>query len=110
MDVDELLRKHDIDPAGLEPAPDAATRQDVITRICEQPPRPCTMCGEPSPTARIHPTPDHGPRWVDLCREHWSAVRHPWRGPSTVAGILADIRWAAAEVGLPADAPAVRWL
>jgi hypothetical protein len=101
MDVEELLARHAIDPAALEPAPADTSRQQVIDRICAFPPRPCSVCGEPSPTARMRVFPGHGPRWVDLCRDHSLAVIGPWRGPSTVEGILADLREAAAELGLP---------
>jgi hypothetical protein len=55
------------------------------------------MCGDDYRTAHVVTFPKEGPRWVDLCREHTIATMEPWRGPSTVEGILADLREVAAE-------------
>jgi len=99
--VDELLAHHGIAPAYLEPAPADAARREVIDRICAAPARACSVCGEPSPTARIVDFPGYGRRWVDLCSGHSKAVMQPWRGPTTVEGILADLREVAAEMGAP---------
>lgn len=98
MDVGKLLAERGVDTFHLEPAP-AATRRDVVARVTG-PPRPCTACGEPSCTTRIHATAD-GPRWVDLCWQHARATAPQWRGPSTLQGIVADLREAALEAGVP---------
>jgi hypothetical protein len=100
MTVEDLLAAHAIDPAGLESAPVDCSRRQVEARICSMPPRPCTFCGEVSPSARAVDLPGHGPRWVDLCSRHWRQVRRRWRGPSTVEGIVADLRAAADAVGV----------
>ena len=64
------------------------------------PPWPCSVCGEMSSTVRIYDSPEHGPRWVDLCWHHGFATMSPWRGPSTAEGIIADLREVAAKLGL----------
>ncbi|MCX4704388.1 hypothetical protein [Streptomyces sp. NBC_01373] len=98
--VEQLLTEHAIDPAALPSAPADASRRNVMHRICMLPPWPCGVCGDPSRTSRTIDT-EAGPRWVDLCRDHSLAVMPPWRGPTTVEGIVADLRWAAAQLGLP---------
>ena len=57
-------------------------------------------CGEDSATALVRNFGD-GPRWVDLCWEHGWATVEPAPGmPTTLEGILADVREVAAELGL----------
>ncbi|MFE1455824.1 hypothetical protein ACFW7K_12645 [Streptomyces sp. NPDC058735] len=101
MEPADLLDQHGIDPAGLEAAPVPPARQETLTRIQEVPPRPCAVCGDPVATARIVRFPDAGSRWVDLCWDHGMAVRPRSRVPETLEGILADLRAAAREAGLP---------
>jgi hypothetical protein len=74
------------------------TRRQVSARLREPIVRPCTVCGDGYRTAQVVPFPGEGSRWVDLCREHAIATMEPWRGPSTVEGILADLREVAAEL------------
>lgn len=99
MTIDELLAKAAVDVTHLEPAPAGARHRDVITRILATPPKPCTACGAPSPTARIIDTPD-GRRWVDLCRDHGLAVM-PRTAPPALDRVIADLRAAAAAARLP---------
>jgi hypothetical protein len=98
MSIDELLTHHAVDPSRLEPAPPEATRRHVSARLREPIARPCTVCGDGYRTTQVLVFPGSGPRWVDLCREHTLATMEPWRGPSTVEGILADLREVAAEL------------
>jgi hypothetical protein len=101
VDLDDLLREHGIDVARLEPAPPGAVRRDVVARVCEVPPRPCSVCGEPAATARLLDGAGDGRRWIDLCWPHGRATAPRWRGPTTVKGIVADLREAAAEARVP---------
>ncbi|MEU8976075.1 hypothetical protein AB0D11_44060 [Streptomyces monashensis] len=98
MSVDELLGRHAVDPSHLELAPPEVTRRQVSARLREPTVRPCTVCGDGYRTAQVFTFPGEGPRWVDLCRELAIATMEPWRGPSTVEGILADLREVAAEL------------
>jgi hypothetical protein len=98
MSVDELLARHTVDPSHLAPGPPEATRRHVSARLREPIARPCTVCGNDYRTTQVVTFPEDGPRWVDLCREHMLATMEPWRGPSTVEGILADLREVAAEL------------
>ncbi|MFG2025388.1 hypothetical protein [Streptomyces sp. NPDC048825] len=73
LNLNDLLRQHRVDLAGLDPAPAEPSLQDRLDRVCGTTPPPCTLCGVVSPTCRIIATP-HGPRWVDLCAEHGLAT------------------------------------
>lgn len=102
MTVEELLARHAVDPATLDPAPTDCSEAIRCARYDLHGQLPCSACGLPGDcrTSRVIATA-HGPRWVDLCREHSLAVMQGWRGPATPAGILADLREVAAEVGMP---------
>ncbi|MET9454479.1 hypothetical protein ABZY05_05225 [Streptomyces canus] len=107
MDVEELLRQHAVDGSGLDPAPpetgDRLTDDpQVRARYRADAWRPCCVCGTDYRTSRVIDFPGCGPRWVDLCRDHSLAVRKPALPtmPATVEGAFADIREAAAKLGL----------
>ncbi|WP_327691334.1 hypothetical protein OG870_22680 [Streptomyces sp. NBC_00461] len=100
IDLGELLRQQHVDLSALEPAPAKPTSSEKVRRIQRMPPWPCSVCGEMSPTVRVYDSPEHGPRWVDLCRDHGITTMPPWRGPSTVEGIIADLREVADKLGL----------
>ncbi|MFF4500356.1 hypothetical protein [Streptomyces sp. NPDC001401] len=52
-------------------------------------------------SARVYDSPDHGPRWVDLCLPHMVLTSKPApRMPTTWEGIFADLREVTAELGL----------
>jgi hypothetical protein len=107
MDVEELLRRHAVDGASLDPAPpetgDRLTDDPhVRARFRADAWRPCCVCGTDYRTSRVIDFPGLGPRWVDLCRDHSLAVRKPALPtmPSTVEGAFEDIREVAAGLGL----------
>jgi hypothetical protein len=98
---DELLARHGMDPATLPVAPADPSRQEMRDRCRILPGAPCMVCDEYCATTSVANIPGHGPRWVDLCWRHFRGVTKPAPGvPSTMEGILADIRAAADEVGL----------
>ncbi len=101
MEPADLLGQHSIEPGDLEVAPALPAPREMLARIQEVPPRPCAVCGDPVATARVVRFPDAGSRWVDLCWDHGMAVRPRSRVPETLEGILADLRAAAREAGLP---------
>lgn len=101
MEPADLLDQHGIKPDGLEAAPAPPARRETLVRIQEAPPRPCVVCGDPAATTRVVPFPGAGPRWADLCWGHGMAVRPRSRLPRTLEGIVADLRAAADEAGLP---------
>ncbi|MGW6747613.1 hypothetical protein [Streptomyces sp. NPDC055006] len=97
MDTADLLLRLDLDPADLKPAPSrAATAQDARERLGPEP-VPCAACGTPARSTRIIDTPDHGRRWLDLCRGCMLAAAR--RGQPTVplADTVAVLRAAAEE-------------
>lgn len=100
MTVEELLAAHGVNPATLDPAPAEPDRAQRRARYALHLESPCTACGkeEDSRTSHAITFPEHGPRWIDLCREHSLATMGPWRGPSTVEGVLADFREVVADV------------
>ena len=102
MDVHDLLAQYAVDPATLDAAPANPTRAQTMARYARHLELPCTACGREgdSRTSQVAVFPAAGPRWVDLCREHTIETMRPWRGPSTVTGILADVREVAAEAGV----------
>ncbi|MFE3033055.1 hypothetical protein ACFXKY_15595 [Streptomyces canus] len=107
MDVEELLRRHAVDGAGLDPAPpetgDRLTDDPhVRARFRADAWRPCCVCGIDYRTCRVIDFPGYGPRWVDLCRDHSLAVTKPALPtmPTTVEGAFADIREIVAKYGL----------
>ena len=99
MTVGELLARHAVDPARLDPAPAAPSRAQTRARYALHLEKPCSACGkeEDCRTSRVVDFPDAGPRWVDLCRDHSLATMPPWTGPTTVEGILADLRAVAGQ-------------
>ncbi|MEJ8670103.1 hypothetical protein WKI71_21895 [Streptomyces sp. MS1.AVA.1] len=101
MDLGELLRQQQVDPGALEQAPATLNRDEQRLRILRMPPWPCSVCGEPSATARPYDSLEHGPRWVDLCWDHALLTRPPaLKMPTTLEGIFADMRKVATELGL----------
>jgi hypothetical protein len=99
MTVDELLARHAVDPDRLDPAPASPSRAQTMARYALHREKPCSACGkeEDCRTSRVVDFPGRGPRWVDLCREDSLATMPRWTGPTTIEGILADLRQAAAE-------------
>ncbi|MGW3030204.1 hypothetical protein ACWDCB_03115 [Streptomyces sp. NPDC001178] len=100
MTLAELFRRHGVDPDTLPHPPASPPDGEVRTRITQAPLQPCAACGEDSATVLVRDFGD-GPRWVDLCWEHGWATVEPAPGmPTTLEGILADVREVAAELGL----------
>ncbi|MFE2832135.1 hypothetical protein ACFXI6_13975 [Streptomyces mirabilis] len=100
MDTVDLLHSLGIDPAALEPAPSwAPYRGTSLARIDGS--RPCARCGLPARATRVVDVPGLGRRWLDTCRDDFLAASRLWpsRMPSTVEGIVADLRTAAVEAG-----------
>ncbi|MFJ3044136.1 hypothetical protein [Streptomyces tendae] len=101
MEPADLLTQHGIDPARLEPAPHPPARAQILARVQSPPPRSCVVCGDQAATARIVVSPDAGPRWTDWCWVHGMAIHPRCTLPATLEGIIADLRAAAREAGLP---------
>jgi hypothetical protein len=101
MELGELLRQEHIDLTALEAAPGSPTARERALRVKRPPPWPCLVCAEWGAVSRPYTSPEHGPRWVELC---WPHALLSWppapRMPTTTAGILADLQEAAAERGL----------
>ncbi|MFF0736932.1 hypothetical protein ACFYVK_35625 [Streptomyces chartreusis] len=108
MTVEELMQRYAVDPVGLDPAPAKPAMREILARFDQQWTLPCTACGKmrDCQTALSVAFPGYGPRWVDLCREHWLATMSPWRGPTTVEGIMQDLREVIAEVSAKLGTPA----
>jgi hypothetical protein len=96
----DLLRALVIDAADLEPAPPWAPYRGTSTARIDSS-RPCASCGQPARATRVIDVPGLGPRWLDTCHPHFLAATRllPSRMPSTVEGIVADLREAAREAG-----------
>jgi len=92
----DLLLHLDIDPAALDPAPDRRRGPDRVGLS----PVPCSTCGQPARFTRVVDLPGRGPCWLDRCRACFLATvgMQPSQVPSTMAGILADLRAAMAEL------------
>jgi len=101
MDAD-LLRTLGIDPAALDPAPPWAPHRGTGTARLDGGHR-CARCGQPARATRVVDVPGVGPRWLDTCRDDFLALGRlsPSRMPSTVEGIVADLREAAREASAP---------
>ncbi|MEV1079900.1 hypothetical protein AB0I98_16885 [Streptomyces sp. NPDC050211] len=108
MSVEELLQRHDVDPALLDPAPADPDRAQFRARFALHWTQPCSACGKTQDchTSRAVTFPEHGTRWVDLCRDHMLATMPEWHGPSTVEGILQDIREVVAKLAAEHGTPA----
>nr|WP_011116853.1 hypothetical protein [Streptomyces violaceoruber]AAO50098.1 hypothetical protein [Streptomyces violaceoruber] len=104
MEPADLLTQHGIDPARLQPAPHPPARAQTLARVQSAPPRSCVVCGDQAATARIVVFPDAGPRWTDWCWGHGMAIRPRCTLPATLEVIIADLRAAAREAGLPGAA------
>ncbi|WP_432182063.1 hypothetical protein [Streptomyces sp. NBC_00063] len=102
MDVTDLLRLLALDPADLKPAPQrSASQEDSAARLGPTPgPVPCVACGDPARSTRIIDTPDHGRRWLDLCRDCLLATADRRRPTVPLAATLAVLRDAAEEAGV----------
>lgn len=100
MDATDLLRTLGVDPATLNPAPARPRGRDGFDRVGLSP-VPCTLCGEPAYVTKVVDVPG-GRRWLDRCRTCFLATVHldPGGAPSTLDGILADLRAVAAEAGV----------
>ncbi|MFD7204378.1 hypothetical protein [Streptomyces sp. NPDC059893] len=100
MNVTDLLLRLGLDPADLKPAPTrAATAQDAAERLGPEP-LPCASCGTPARSTRIIDTPNHGRRWLDLCRDCMLAIADRRRPTMPLAATLAVLREAAEEAGV----------
>lgn len=100
MTLAELFRRYCVEPDSLPLAPPSPPDGEVRKRITQAPLQPCAACGEDSSHVRVRDF-GNGPRWVDLCWEHGWATAEPAPGmPTTLEGILADVRGVAAELGL----------
>jgi hypothetical protein len=101
MDAD-LLRTLGIDPAALDPAPPWAPWRGTAVERLDGGHR-CARCGQPARATRVVDVPGLGLRWLDTCRTHFLAVTRllPSRMPSTLEGIVADLRAAARDAGAP---------
>ncbi|MEV6057772.1 hypothetical protein [Streptomyces sp. NPDC052107] len=97
MTVNELLARHAVDPARLDPAPAEPSRAEMRARYALHWTLPCTACGmtQDCRTSRSILFPRQGHRWVDLCRDDSLATMPRWTGPTTIEGILAELCWAA---------------
>ncbi|MGW3031211.1 hypothetical protein ACWDCB_08235 [Streptomyces sp. NPDC001178] len=99
MELGELLRQQRVDLSALDPAPGKPADREYFRRIHRM--LPCSACGEMAASARVHDSPDHGPRWVDLCTPRMVLTFRPApRMPTTWEGIFADLREVTAELGL----------
>ena len=98
MDRQQAARKLGVDPAGLDPAPVHPRRADIVARVLLDPPMPCSACGAPSRTSGVVQDPQHGPRWLDRCRDCFLATPPRLRVPLDQA--LTDLREIAADVGV----------
>ncbi|MGW7210506.1 hypothetical protein [Streptomyces sp. NPDC054837] len=97
ISLDELLKQARVDVGALPPAPASPTEQQVRARITARPAYRCAVCGEGGSTTRLLDT-GQGARWLDLCLRHGLAVTQPSpRMPTTMEGILSDLREALAE-------------
>jgi hypothetical protein len=94
----DLLLALGIDPATLDPAP--AAGRDGFARVGLDP-APCSLCGRPASVTKALAL-DGGHRWLDRCLACFTATARfdSNRTPSTTAGIVADLRAAAAEAGV----------
>ena len=103
MNVAGTLRAMGIDPARLDPAPPDPARMPGAGERIGRNPKPCVACGRPSCATGILDIPTFGFRWLDRCRDCFlSRVNvEPSRVPATMEGILADLREAAREAGVP---------
>jgi hypothetical protein len=100
VNVTDLLRSLALDPADLKPAPArAATAQEARERLGPDP-VPCVACGTPVRSTRIIVTPEHGRRWLDLCRECMLATVDRGRPTMPLADTMAVLREAAREAGV----------
>lgn len=101
MDATDLLRTLGVDPATLDPAPPWAPYRGTGTARLDGGHR-CVRCDQPARATRVVDVPGLGPRWLDTCRDCFLAAARvlPSRMPSTVDGIVADLREAAAEAGV----------
>ncbi|MGW6481294.1 hypothetical protein ACWGDS_25935 [Streptomyces sp. NPDC055059] len=102
MHVTDLLRLLALDPADLKPAPDRpATQQDAAARLGPTPgPVSCVACGTPARSTRIIDAPEHGRRWLDLCRDCMLATADRGRPAVPLADTVAVLRAAAEEAGV----------
>jgi hypothetical protein len=101
MDIADLLRTLGIDPAALEAAPPWAPYRGTGTARLDGDHR-CARCGQPARATRVVDVPGLGRRWLDTCRDDFIAVGRllPSRMPSTLEGIVADLRAAARDAGV----------
>ncbi|MFB6423667.1 hypothetical protein ACFCXC_18265 [Streptomyces microflavus] len=73
MDAEGMLHLLAAEPTLLPPAPAGAGGDAIEGRRSED--HACLRCGRPADTALIADTKEHGRRWLDLCYEHFNAVR-----------------------------------
>ncbi|MFH9009618.1 hypothetical protein ACH4E5_41140 [Streptomyces afghaniensis] len=97
MNHEEAARKLGLDPASLSPAPPAPRFAQTWARMQQEP--PCSACGRPSRTSGVLHDPDHGPRWLDRCRECSLATPPTLRVPP--ARFLQELRAVASDARLP---------
>ncbi|MEV7069174.1 hypothetical protein AB0N97_41465 [Streptomyces collinus] len=99
MNHEEAASKLGVDPASLSPAPTAPHFAQTWARMQQE--SPCSACGQPSRTSGVIHDRDHGPRWLDRCRECFLATPPTLRVPP--ARFLEELRAVAADARLPLD-------
>jgi hypothetical protein len=100
MGLGELLRQEHVDISALDRAPDEPTPRERTLRIRRRTRWLCAVCGARGSFSRPYNSPEHGPRWVDLCAPHAILTWPPSpRVPTTYAEIFADLQEVAAERG-----------
>ncbi|MER5952376.1 hypothetical protein [Streptomyces sp. NPDC001893] len=73
MQIDDMLRILNVEPAQLPPAPSSPARAEEAFARVGRTAQPCVSCGQPATAPRIVDIPDGGPRWVDTCTPHMIA-------------------------------------
>ncbi|MFC9460005.1 hypothetical protein ACFWN5_03570 [Streptomyces sp. NPDC058430] len=102
MQIDDMLRILNVEPAQLPPARSSPARAEEAFARVGRTAQPCVSCGQPVTATRIVDVPDGGPRWVDTCTPHMIAITKTAATGAPESETLATLRAAVRQASVDA--------
>ncbi|MFF2475055.1 hypothetical protein [Streptomyces sp. NPDC058066] len=102
MQVNDMLRILNVNPAHLPNAPSSPARAEEAFARVGRTSQPCASCGQPATATRIVDIPDAGPCWIDTCTPHMIASTKTGGTSAPESEVLNTLRGAVRQAGVDA--------